>query len=83
MTAARVSRAPARGTVFRLYPLASPSGPFYRERVFLLLTCINQLIHHLHLCRSLYSNKGYTCNTLPLSEDVVKYNKADEVWIRA
>jgi len=57
MTAARVSRAPARGTVFRLYPLASPSGPLYIERVFLLLSCINQLIHHLHLYRSLYSNR--------------------------
>jgi len=57
MTTARVSRAPALGTVFRLYPLASPSGPFYIARVFLLLSCINQLIHHLHLYRSLYSNR--------------------------
>jgi len=31
MTAARVCRAPARRTVFRLYPLASPSGPLYIE----------------------------------------------------
>jgi len=58
MTAARVSRAPARGTVFRLYPLASPSGPLYIERVFLLRSCINRLIHHLHLYRSLYSNSS-------------------------
>jgi len=56
MTAARVSRAPAQGTVFRLYPLASPSGPLYIERVFLLRSCINQLVHDLHLYRSLYSN---------------------------
>ena len=56
MTAAHVFRAPARGTVFRLYPLASSSGPLYIERVFLLRNCINQLIHHLHLYRSLHSN---------------------------
>jgi len=64
MTAGRVSRAPARGTVFRLYPRASPSGPLYIERVFLLLSCINQLIHHLHLYRSLYSNKYRTPSCL-------------------
>jgi len=53
MTAARVPRAPVRGTVFRLYPLVSPSGPLYMERVFLLRSCISQLIYHLHLYRSL------------------------------
>jgi len=38
-------------------PLASPSCPRYIERMFLLRRCINQPIHYLHLCRSLYSNR--------------------------
>jgi len=50
-------RAPAQETVFRPFPLASPSGPLYLERMFLLRLCINQSIHHLRLYRSLYSNK--------------------------
>jgi len=33
MTVARAPRTPARGTVFRLYPLASSLGPLYIERV--------------------------------------------------
>jgi len=49
-------RAPARETVFRPFPLASPSGPLYIERMFLLQLCINQSIYCLHLYRSLYSN---------------------------
>ena len=42
-------RAPARETVFRPLPLASPSGPLYIERMFLLRSCINQSVHYLHL----------------------------------
>jgi len=49
-------RAPAQETVFRPFPLASPSGPLYIERMFLLRLCINQSIHYLRLYRSLYSN---------------------------
>jgi len=55
MTAARVSRAPAQCTVFRLYPGES-LGPLYIDRVFLLRSFINQPIHYLHLYPSLYSN---------------------------
>ena len=77
MTAARVSRAPARGTVFCLYPLASPSGPLYIESVFLLRSCINQLIHYLHLYRSLYSNSNdrtdaSTCPTWTLVSETTR-----------
>jgi len=50
-------RAPVRETVFRPFPLASPSGALYIERMFLLRLCINQPIHYLRLDRSLYSNK--------------------------
>jgi len=50
-------RAPAQETVFRPFPMASPSGPLYIERMFLLLLCINQSIHYLRLYRSLYSNR--------------------------
>ena len=49
-------RAPVRETVFRPFPLASPSGVLYIERMFLLRLCINQPIHYLRLYRSLYSN---------------------------
>ena len=35
-------RAPAHETVFRYFPLASPPGPFYIERMFLLRLCINE-----------------------------------------
>jgi len=35
-------RAPARETVFRPFPLASPSGALYIERMFFLRRCINQ-----------------------------------------
>jgi len=49
-------RAPAQETVFRPFPLASPSGPLYIERMFLLRLCINQSIRYLRLYRSLYSN---------------------------
>ena len=50
-------RAPARETVFRHFPLASPSGALYIERMFFLRRCINQSVHYLRLYRSLYSNK--------------------------
>ena len=55
MTAVRIS---SKGSGERLlsFPLASPSGPLYVERMFCLLLCINQSIHCLHLYRSLYSN---------------------------
>jgi len=53
-------RAPALETVFRPFPLASPSGPLYIERMFLLRLRINQSIRYLHLYRSLYSNSCYT-----------------------
>ena len=49
-------RAPAQETVFRPFPLASPSGPLYIERMFLLRLCINQSIPYLRLYRSIYSN---------------------------
>jgi len=49
-------RAPVRETVFHPFPLASPSGALYIERMFLLRLCINQPIHYLRLYRSLYSN---------------------------
>ena len=49
-------RAAARETVFRPFPLASPSGALYIERMFFLRRCINQSIHYLRLYRSLYSN---------------------------
>jgi len=49
-------RAPARETVFRPFPLASPSGVLYIERMFFLRRCINQSVHYLRLYRSLYSN---------------------------
>ena len=49
-------RAPVRETVFRPFPLASPSGALYIERMFFLQRCINQPIHYLRLYRSLYSN---------------------------
>jgi len=49
-------RAPARETVFRPFPLASPSGALYIERMFFLRPCINQSVHYLRLYRSLYSN---------------------------
>jgi len=49
-------RAPVRETVFRPFPLASPSGALYIERMFLLRLCINKPIHYLRLYRSLYSN---------------------------
>ena len=45
-------RAPARETVFRPFPLASPSGPLYIERMFLLRSCINQSINSLSLSLS-------------------------------
>jgi len=51
-------RAPAQETVFRPFPLASPSGPLYIERMFLLRLCINQSIRYLRLYRSLYSNSS-------------------------
>jgi len=51
-------RAPVRETVFRPFPLASPSGALYIERMFLLRLCINQPIHYLRLYRSIYSNKA-------------------------
>jgi len=35
-------RAPARETVFRPFPLASPSGALYIKRMFFLRRCINQ-----------------------------------------
>ena len=79
MTATRVFRAPARGTVFCLYPLASPSGPLYIEREFLLRSCINQSIHHLHLYRSLYSDNVQLMyaskSTIPVNELTF-----DNVW---
>jgi len=50
-------RAPARETVFRPFPLASPSGALYIERMFFLRRCINKSVHYLRLYRSLYSNK--------------------------
>jgi len=49
-------RAPARETVFRPFPLASPSSALYIERMFFLRPCINQSVHYLRLYRSLYSN---------------------------
>ena len=49
-------RAPAQETVFRPFPLASPSGALYIERMIFLRPCINQSIHYLRLYRSLYSN---------------------------
>jgi len=51
-------RAPAQETVFRPFPLASPSGALYIERMFFLRPCINQSVHYLRLYRSLYSNKN-------------------------
>jgi len=42
-------RAPARETIFRPFPLASPSGPLYIERMFLLRLCINQSVQYLRL----------------------------------
>jgi len=51
-------RVPVRETVFRPFPLASPSGTLYIERMFFLRRCINQPIHYLRLYRSLYSNTG-------------------------
>ena len=50
-------RALVRETVFRPFPLASPSGTLYIERMFLLRLCINQPIHYLRLYRFIYSNK--------------------------
>jgi len=58
-------RAPARERVFRPFPLASPSGALYIERMFLLRPCINQSVHYLRLYRSLYSNKIH-CTPPPL-----------------
>ena len=55
-------RAPVRETVFRPFPLVSPSDALYIERMFLLRLCINQPIHYLRLYRSIYSNT-------PLSSD--------------
>ena len=49
-------RALAQETVFRSLPLASTSGPLYKERKFLLRLCINQSIRYLRLYRSHYSN---------------------------
>jgi len=49
--------APAQETVFPPFPLASPSGPLYIERMFRLRLCINQSVHYLRLYRSLYSNR--------------------------
>jgi len=49
-------RAQVRETVFRPFPLASPSGALYIERMFFLRRCINQPIHYLRLYRSIYSN---------------------------
>jgi len=49
-------RAPARETVFRPFPLASPSGALYIERKFFLRRCIDQSVHYLRHSRSLYSN---------------------------
>jgi len=46
----------ARETVFHPFPLASPSGTLYIERIFFLRLCINKSIHYLRLYRSLYSN---------------------------
>ena len=57
-------RAPAWETVFRPFPLASPSGALYIERMFFLRRCINQSVHYLRLYRSLYSN------TLALSQSM-------------
>ena len=50
-------RAPVRETVFRPFPLATPSGALYIERMSFLRHCINQPIHYLRLYRSIYSNK--------------------------
>jgi len=60
-------RAPAQETVFRPFPLASPSGPLYIERMFLLRLCINQSVHYLRLYRSLYSNMVYRDSELSIS----------------
>jgi len=49
-------RALAQETVFSPFPLASPLGPLYIERMFLLRLCFNQSIHYLRFYRSLYSN---------------------------
>jgi len=49
-------RAPARETAFRPFPLASPSGALYIERMFFLRRCINKSVRYLRLYRSLYSN---------------------------
>jgi len=58
-------RAPAQEAVFRPFPLASPSGPLYIERMFLLRLCINQSIRYLRLYRSLYSNKARLLLSVP------------------
>ena len=42
-------RAPVPETVFRPFPLASPSSALYLERMFLLRLCTNQPIHYLRL----------------------------------
>ena len=62
-------RAPARETAFRPFPLASPSGPLYIERMFPLRRSINQLIHCLHLYRSRYSNRMDPPNYASLCND--------------